>query len=180
MPSNLGTSLNNFSSNNLRSSFQASRPGASLSSSRTPLNHSGRDRTKSALEKIDISKIGKGYQMTEGSYHHSIGLERNTGLKGQLMSIKMAGKRNSTRNLSTHNIEQIHDLLAGAISKSAVSSKTYISREDRMEILRKSRQLTKTPGSKFTLEDRKDLVKIMDTMRKQYRDSLTGGKNDSR
>jgi len=172
MPGNLGSNLNSFPVNNLSRPLPSGQ-GMSLSNSRTPLNRLGKDRTKSALDQIDISKIGKGYQMTEGSYNSNLGFKRGTGLKGQLMSAKIAGRKTTTKNLSSQNVEQMHDLLGKAISRSAVSSSTYISRRDRVEIMKKSRELAKTPDSKFTFEDRKDLMKIVDNMRKQYRDSLT-------
>lgn len=177
MPGNLGPNLNSFPVNNLSRPVPSGQ-GASFSNSRAPLNRLGKDRTKGALENIDISKIGKGYQMTEGSYGASIGFKRGTGLKGQLSSARMAGRRGVTKNLSSQNIEQMHDLLGKAISRSAVSSSTYISRRDRVEIMKKSRELAKASDSKFTFEDRKDLMKIVDNMRKQYRDSLKGDQQD--
>ena len=127
---------------------------------------------KGALERIDIDKIGKGYLMTEGSYNKSFGMDRDVGLKGQLSAVRRAGIKTTTKNLSRENIEQMHDLLSSAISKNSVSSNTYISRRDRTDILKKSRDLARTPGSKFSLEDRKDLIKIVDEMRRQSRDKL--------
>ncbi len=191
MPNTLLPNLNSFPTNNLaRSGGLASLglagpglgklgpAGSTNPSSDLATSRLGRDRSKSALEQIDISKIGKGYQMTEGSYGKSMGIGKGVGLKGQLNEVRMAGRHHSTQNLSKKNMEQMHDLLAEAIAKSAVSSSTYISRKDKTEIMRKSRQLAKSPDSKFTFEDRKDLLKIVDSMRNQYRESLIKKKDD--
>ncbi|MDD3711166.1 MAG: hypothetical protein PHP37_01005 [Patescibacteria group bacterium] len=129
-------------------------------------------KPKGALEKIDIDKIGKGYLMTEGSYGRSFGIGKGAGLKGQLSTVRKAGIKTTTKNLSKKNIEQMHDLLAEAISKNAVSSNTYISRRDRASIMKKSRELAKTPDSGFSFEDRQDLLTIVDEMRQQHREKL--------
>lgn len=129
-------------------------------------------KPKGALEKIDIDKIGKGRLMTEGVYGRSFGIGKGVGLKGQLSAVRKAGIKDTTKNLSKKNIEQMHDFLAGAISKNAVSSSTYISRHDRAEIMKKSRELAKTPGSGFTFEDRQDLLTIVDELRQQHREKL--------
>lgn len=134
-------------------------------------------RPKGALEKIDINKIGKGYLMTEGVYGRSFGIGKGVGLKGQLSAVRRAGIKDTTKNLSKKNIEQMHDLLAEAISKNAVSSSTYISRHDRINIMKKSRELAKTPNSGFSFEDRQDLLTIVDEMRRQHREKILGGQS---
>lgn len=133
-------------------------------------------KPRGALEKIDIDKIGKGYLMTEGVYGRSFGIGKGVGLKGQLSTVRKAGIKDTTKNLSKKNIEQMHDLLAEAISKNAVSSSTYISRQDRTDIMKKSRELAKTPDSGFSFEDRQDLLKIVDEMRRQHREKLLGNR----
>ena len=154
------------------------RSGSNLSNLR-PQNDLNRLKTPSvshrgALESIDINKISKGYLMTEGTYGTNSGVKRFNGLKGQLAKVRHEGRRLSTKNLSHKNMEQMHDLIAAPISRSAVSSGTYISRRDRVEIMKKSRQLAKQHDSGFNFEDRKDLMKMVDSMRKQYRDNILG------
>ncbi len=166
IPANLGS---------LRSSN--SLPGRTITPG-SPLNRKTSPR-KSVLDQVDISKVGKGYLMTEGTYGTNSGVKRFNGLKGQLAKVRHEGRRSVTKNLSHKNMEQMHDLLAGPISRSAVSSGTYISRRDRIEIMKKSRELAKQADSGFTREDRKDLLKIVDSMRKQYRDSLFNNEDDS-
>jgi hypothetical protein len=179
MPNNLPSNLNSFPANNLSRPVGLGASGSggiglagNNSLSKNPPSRLGRDRSKSALEQIDISKISKGRLMTEGTYEKSFGMNKGVGLKGQLNEARMAGRRHSTKNLSRENMEQMHDLLAEAIKKSSVSSGSYISRQNRVDIMRKSRQLAKSPNSKFTFEDRKDLMKIVDSMRQQYKESL--------
>lgn len=159
--SNLRTPLNSSGSS------LGARPWGANQTTTRPIN-----KPKSALERIDINKIGKGYLMTEGSYTRSFGLNKDTGLKGQLARVRKAGIKTTTKNLSRKNIEQMHDLLADAISGNAVTSNTYISRRDKTEIMKKSRELAKKPGSKFSFEDRDDLIKIVDEMRRQHRENL--------
>lgn len=131
------------------------------------------NKTKGALGQIDIDKIGKGRLMTEGSFAgKSFGLNKYTGLKGQLAQVRRIGKRTSTKNLSKKNTEQMYDLLSKSIQHSSVNSDIYISRRDRMNILQQSRKLTRQSDSDFTFQDRKDLVKIVDNMRKQQRDKI--------
>ncbi len=185
MPNNPPPSLNSFPVNNLNRSAGLGASGAgglglakNDSLSKNPSSRLGRNRSKSALEQIDISKIGRGRLMTEGTYEKSFGLSKGAGLKGQLGQMRMAGKRSTTKNLSRKNLDQIHDFLSGAIKKGSVSSSSYISRRDKADIMTKSRQLAKSPDSNFTLEDRKDLIKIVDSMRKQYRDSILGRADD--
>lgn len=158
----------------LSNNGSSSRPGppASLGSKRTPSSRRG------ALDQIDIGKIGKGYMMTEGSYGTNSGVNRYSGLKGQLAKVRNEGRRSVTKNLSAKNLEQMHDLLSGPISRNAVSSSTYISRRDQIEIMRKSRQLAKQKDSGFSYEDRDDLLKLVGNMRKQHRDSLFGDGQD--
>lgn len=173
MPLNLPISnLNIRSSSNNLSNL---RPQNDLTRLKTPIvSHRG------TLDNIDISKIGKGYLMTEGTYGTNFGVKRFNGLKGQLAKVRYEGRRLSTKNLSCKNLEQIHDLIASPISRNAVSSSTYISRRDKIEIMRKSRQLAKQHDSGFTFEDRKDLMKMVNSMSRQYRDSILKRDNDSK
>lgn len=133
---------------------------------------SPRSAPKSAFDKLDIDRIGKGRLMIEGSYHKQLGGQKFSGLKGQLSKLKMSGKRTVTKNLSTENIKQMHDLIADRLKKKVVGSQIYISKRDKMAIMKESRQLVKTKDSHFTWADRKDLKKTVDTMQKQYRDKV--------
>ena len=47
-----------------------------------------RDKPKSVFESFDISEVGHGHLMTEGSYHKEFGIKRYSGLKGQLEKLK--------------------------------------------------------------------------------------------
>ncbi len=145
-----------------------SSTGYSLPSAPRPITRG------SVFENIDIDQIGQGRMLTEGSYHNQFGAKKNLGLKGQLGKLKRAGKFSSTKNLSAGNVKQIHDLIADRMKGKAVSSRTIISRQDRLAILKESRKLVKTEGSKFTYQDRDDLKKIVDSLRKQYRDKALG------
>lgn len=176
----------NLPNNNLNRGFNSnslglSPPSSGLSSRLGPAASLANKKPlarKGALDQIDINKIGKGYLMTDGTYGTSNGIARYNGLKGQLAKVRHDGRRSVTKNLSHKNMEQMHDLLVGPISRSAVASGTYISRRDRIEIMKKSRQLAKQKDSGFTFEDRDDLIKIVGNMRKQYRDSILGDKGD--
>jgi hypothetical protein len=164
MPLNLPNNNLNIRSNSNLSNL---RPQNGLSRLKTPaVSHRG------VMENIDINKISKGYLMTEGTYGTNTGVKRFNGLKGQLAKVRHEGRRLSTKNISQKNLEQMHDLIAAPISRSAVSSGTYISRRDRVSIMNKSRQLAKQRDSGFTFEDRRDLMKMVDSMRRQYRDSI--------
>lgn len=130
------------------------------------------DRAKTAFEKIDIGKIGKGYLLVEGAYEKQFGREKYSGLKGQLMSMRKAGKRSVTKNLSKENVKQMYDLISGRLKNKAIGSANYISREDRLEIMKEARKLTVTEGSGFTRQDRKDLLKTVDALREQSRNRV--------
>jgi len=130
------------------------------------------NRPKSAFDSLDVGQINKGRLMTEGSYHKQFGEKRYSGLKGQLAHMKQVGRLGVTQNLSMHNVEQIHDLIAGRLKRKMVGSQTYFSRRDKIAIMKDSRKLVKTKGSDFTWEDRKDLKKTMDTLQQQYKDKI--------
>lgn len=137
------------------------------------------NNTRSAFDGLDVNEINKGRLLVEGSYSKELGTKRYSGLKGQLMKLKIAGKHTVTKNLSMGNIKQIHDLISDRLKNKLVGSQTSISRRDRLEILKESRKLVKTSGSKFTWEDRKDLEKVVNNMRQQYKDRLFHrGEND--
>jgi len=151
--------------------------GLGRSLSRPPLNNTLATRTanrqpKGAFDSLDINKIGKGYLMTEGSYHRQFGVKKYSGLKGQLMKLKKAGKFTTTKNLSTENIKQMHDMIADRIKKKRVGSQVYISRQDKMAIMKESKKLVRTKDSHFTWQDRKDLKKTVETIQKQYKDRI--------
>jgi len=151
-------------------SSQPSRLSSAPGLQSSPVNN--RLVRQSVFNKLDVTKIGQGRLLTEGSYDRAIGLKRDIGLKGQLMAIRRSGRRNITKNLSLENVKQIHDLIANPIKNKAVGSSSYISRQDRLKIMQESRKLVKTEGSHFTRSDRKDLLKIVDTLRQQYKDNL--------
>lgn len=134
---------------------------------------------KSVFGKLDINKIGQGRLLTEGSYDRAIGLKKDIGLKGQLMSMRRAGRRSTTKNLSLENVKQIHDLIADPIKNNALSSSSYISRGDRLKIMKESRRMVKDENTKFTRADRQDLLKIVDTLRRQYKENLLNRDRDN-
>lgn len=122
---------------------------------------------------LDLSKIGQGRRMREGTYGTASGAARYSGLRGQLKKMQMTGRHGAVENLSNKNIEQIHDILDARIKKHPSGSGTYLSRRDKLEIMKESRDLARTHGSGFTMEDRKDLEKIVDTMREEYHEQRT-------
>lgn len=135
-------------------------------------NNLASSRTKDAFGHLDVERIGKGYLMTEGSYQKRFGEDKYAGLKGQLMGLRAAGKHSTTKNLSQENVKQMHDLIAEHLGKKSVSSQNFISRQDKLAILKESRKLVKTEGSHFTWDDREDLEKTVNTLQKQYRDQI--------
>lgn len=166
-------------------SFNGIRPLNNLGPAPSPgVAHPGVTRpvsntTRSAFDNIDVEEIGKGRLLVEGAYHKELGTKRYSGLKGQLMKFKIAGKHTVTKNLSMGNVKQIHGLIADRLKNKLVGSQTSISRQDRLAILKESRKLVKTAGSKFTWEDRKDLEKVVNNMRQQYKDRLFHRGEDS-
>jgi len=154
------------------------RPINNMPSSIRPINNNLRgigslnNKPKSAFESLDIDRIGQGRLMTEGSYSKQLGLKKHSGLKGQLMKMKWAGRHGVTKNLSTDNIKQIHGLIADRIKNKIAGSNTIISRRDKIAIMGEARKLVRAKDSKFTWEDRKDLKKTVDTLQKQYKDKI--------
>ncbi|MBU4374892.1 hypothetical protein KKH38_00070 [Patescibacteria group bacterium] len=153
-----------------------------MPSSIRPINNNLRgigslnNKPKSAFESLDIDRIGQGRLMTEGSYSKQLGLKKHSGLKGQLMKMKWAGRRGVTKNLSTGNIKQIHGLIADRIKNKTLGSNTIISRRDKLAIMKEARKLVRSgarsEGSKFTWQDRKDLKRTVDVLQKQYKDKI--------
>ncbi|MDD2681186.1 MAG: hypothetical protein PHE20_03800 [Patescibacteria group bacterium] len=133
---------------------------------------------KGAFDNIDIDEIGQGRLMTEGSYDSRFGKNKYMGLKGQLMKAKHEGRHSTTKNLSMSNIKQIHDVIAKHLKKQAVNSKTYISRGDRLAIMKESRAMVRSKDSNFTSQDRQDLIKIVDSLQKQYKDKILHRRDD--
>ncbi len=129
-----------------------------------------RNKPKSAFDRLDAGKIGKGRLMIDGSYHKRFGEKSHYGLKGQLAGMAYAGRHGITKNLSPQNLEKIYDLIAGRLKKKMAYSATSFSRKDKMGILTESRKLVKQAGSNFTYEDRKDLIKIVNTLQQQFKD----------
>ena len=128
----------------------------------------GGGKPKSAFDKLDVSKIGHGRLLREGSYTKRLGV----GLRGQLKELQLRGRHGSTANLSNKNIEQIHDLIDDRIKGHDLGSKTFLSNRDERKILGEARKLAHTEGSGFSMEDRKDLKKIVDTLREEFSDQI--------
>jgi len=135
-------------------------------------NSPASSRTEDAFSHLDVERIGKGSLMVEGSYQKQFGEDKYSGLKGQLMGLRSAGKRSITKNLSKENVKQMHDLIAARLGKKSVGSQNFISRQDRLAISKESRKLVKTEGSHFTRADKEDLEKTVATLQKQYKDQI--------
>lgn len=141
--------------------------GSGPSASGSPLRRPG-----NAFDHLDIDKIGKGRFITEGSYGPQRGVNRYSGLKGQLMKLKSEGKHSVAENLSKNNIKQIHDLIVDRLSKKSVSSQSYFTKRDKIALMAESRKLVKSKDSDFTWEDRKDLMKIVSSIQKQAKSKI--------
>jgi len=141
---------------------------------------SDNNKPRNVFDKIDMSKIGSGHRFTEGSWKRGIlsGVKKEAGLKGQLKNLQVAGRRGATKNLSTKNLKQIHGLIADRIKGKVASSGTYLSRRDKIAIMKESRKLVKTKGSGFTWEDRKDLKRVVNTMRSKRKNAIRRGRRD--
>lgn len=148
--------------------------GGSLSRTSQGGSRPLRDKPKSVFENFDISEVGHGRLMTEGSYHKEFGTKRYSGLKGQLEKLKWSGRRGVTKNLSQGNIEQMHDLIADRLKKKAAGSATFLSRRDEKAIMKESRKIVKAGGgeSHFTKYDRQDLKKVVSSIRQQAKEQI--------
>ena len=168
----------NKSNNMTTSGLPPIRPLNNFGGKLRPINNNFRgvrsisSQPRNAFNGLDINRIGKGHLMVEGSYNKQFGVEKYSGLKGQLMKLKTTGRRTVTKNLSLGNIEQMHDLIAGRLKKKVIGSQNYLNRRDKMAIMKESRKLVKTEGSNFTWQDREDLKKIVETARQQYKDKI--------
>ncbi len=145
--------------------------GSIISNDRRSLN-SPVAKVRNVFDNLDVNKIGSGRLMIEGSYYKRLGEKTNFGLKGQLMGVKTMGRRTTTKNLSFDNLKQIHNLIADRLKNKAVGSKIMISRRDKINIMKESRKMVKAEGSHFSWQDRDDLKKVVDTIRKQTKDNL--------
>ncbi|MFH1030440.1 MAG: hypothetical protein V1770_04240 [bacterium] len=139
------------------------------------------NKPQSAFDKLDTSKIGSGHRFTEGTWDRGIGqgINKDAGLKGQLRNLQIAGRHGITKNLSTKNIKQIYGLIADRIKKKPASG-VFLNMRDNLAIMKESRKMVKQKDSDFTWEDRKDLKKVVDTLRAKSRESILRRDDDER
>lgn len=136
------------------------------------------NKSQSVFDKIDIGKIRSGHRFTEGTWNRGIGtgMNKGAGIKGQLGNLYYTRKHDVTKkNLSFENIKTMYGLIKDRIKSKAASSGTFLNRRDACAIMKESRKMVKEKGSDFTWEDRKDLKKVVNTIRDKSRASLRGG-----
>ncbi len=137
----------------------------------------------SVFDSIDANQIGEGKYFTEGKF----GDRKNLGLKGQLSKIKRTGGL-FTKNLSKKNLSDIYNMISNRLKKHSRGYGVNITRNDKMGIMQEAEKLIHTKNAKFSREDKKDLEKIVDSLKQQSKNNIlnkkrsiepSGIKNDS-
>ncbi len=123
---------------------------------------------------IKASKIGQGKYFTEGKFGH----KKNAGLKGQLGRIKRSG-RSVAKNLSKKNLNDIFGMVSDLLKKHTMGREACITRKDKKAIMANAEKLIYTKGANFSREDKKDLEKIVDSLRQQSKNNVLNKKCDT-